>query len=123
MTIFDLTDYATSNVMMPSRHCCSRSSSAGSYCTVVETGQASRIEYGENDHCCARFALAGDWLRARGLQAENSVGYAHARLARSREIVAVAVEHLRREPLIFLHPREASCGECDEARASAPPNR
>jgi hypothetical protein len=37
---------------------------------------------------------------------------------RSRDIVRVTVEHLRREPLLFLHPTEVACQECDEARAS-----
>lgn len=90
------------------------------YCTVIEAGEPVRVEYGENDHCCARFDLADDWLRTRGLQAEGPVGYAHARLARSRDIVGVAVQRLRTDPLMFLHPREASCQECDEARASVP---
>jgi aminoglycoside 3-N-acetyltransferase-4 len=76
-----------------------------------------RIDYRENDHCCAGFALADGWLRARGLQAEGPVGHAHARLARARDIVAVAVGHLAREPLLFLHPPEAGCAECDAARA------
>jgi aminoglycoside N3'-acetyltransferase len=88
------------------------------YCTVVEGGRVLRVEYGENDHCCARFAFADDWLRAHGLQAEGSVGHAQARLVRSRDIVRVAVEYLRREPLLFLHPPEVACRECDEARAS-----
>jgi aminoglycoside N3'-acetyltransferase len=87
-------------------------------CTVIEAGKAVRLRYGENDHCCARFALADDWLRARGAQAEGRVGYAHARLARSRDIVAAAVEQLQHEPLTFLHPPDAMCRECDEARAS-----
>ncbi|HBY64515.1 MAG TPA: AAC(3)-VI family aminoglycoside N-acetyltransferase [Solibacterales bacterium] len=90
------------------------------HCTVTDQdGRPNRVAYRENDHCCARFALAGDWLRERGLQREGPVGRAHARLARSRDIVAVAQEHLRRDPLIFLHPREARCEECNEARASA----
>jgi aminoglycoside N3'-acetyltransferase len=90
------------------------------HCTVVQDGQPVRVDYGENDHCCLRFALADDWLRARGLQAEGLVGYAHVRLARSRDIVALAQGHLTRDPLLFLHPTRAGCGECDEARASIP---
>lgn len=86
--------------------------------TVVRGGHPVRIEYGENDHCCARFSLADEWLRARGLQAEGRVGHAHARLARSRHIVAVALEHLAADPLLFLHPPGAGCAECDEARGS-----
>lgn len=88
------------------------------YCTVLQNGRPVRIDYGENDHCCARFALMDAWLRARGLQAEGRVGHAQARLARARDIVAVAVEHLRRDPLLFLHSPAAGCVECDAARAS-----
>lgn len=86
------------------------------HCTVLERGRPTRIEYGENDHCCERFALADDWLRARGLQREGRIGNAHARLVRSRDVVAVAREHLGREPLLFLHPRGSGCSACDEAR-------
>ncbi|HEU4648338.1 MAG TPA: AAC(3)-IV family aminoglycoside N-acetyltransferase [Gemmatimonadales bacterium] len=88
------------------------------HCTVVEDGRPARVEFGENDHCCSRFALADDWLRARGLQREGRVGHADARLARSRDIVAVALEHLARDPLLFLHPPNAACVDCDAARAS-----
>ena len=88
------------------------------HCTVLQDGRPVRIEYGENDHCCARFALADEWLRPRGLQAEGRVGHAHARLARARDIVAAALEHLARDPLLFLHPPSARCAECDEARSS-----
>ena len=88
------------------------------HCTVLRDGRPERIEYGENDHCCARFALADTWLRARGLQMERRVGHAHARLARSREIVEVALEYLAKDPLVFLHPPSARCAECDAARRS-----
>jgi aminoglycoside N3'-acetyltransferase len=87
-------------------------------CTAFRDGRLVRITYRENDHCCARFALADEWLRARGLQREGRVGHAHARLARARNVVAVALEHLARDPLVFLHPASARCTECDEARAS-----
>lgn len=89
-----------------------------SYVTVLRDGRPVRIEYGENDHCCRRFAFADEWLRAKGLQSEGPVGHALARLARSRDIVAVALERLSRDPLIFLHPPDAGCAECDEARRS-----
>ena len=89
------------------------------HCTVLRDGRPARIDYGENDHCCARFVLAGTWLRERGLQAEGPVGHARARLARSRDIVGVTREHLARDPLLFLHPPEEGCEECDEARRSA----
>jgi len=94
-----------------------------SYCTVLENGRATRIDYGENNHCCARFALADDWLRTRGLQAEGRVGQAHARLIGSRDLVRVALEYLSKDPLLFLHPVGAGCEECEEARqtcAAAP---
>lgn len=86
--------------------------------TVLQNGRARRIEFGENDHCCLRFALADEWLRARGLQAEGPVGHAHARLMRAHDVVAVAREQLAREPLIFLHQPGDGCAECDAARAS-----
>ena len=88
------------------------------YFTVLENGRPARVDYRENDHCCKRFAFADEWLRARGLQAEGRVGHAHARLARARDIVRVTVEHLTRDPLLFLHPPDAGCVECDEARRS-----
>lgn len=86
------------------------------HCTVLQHGRPVRIDYVENDHCCARFAQVDDWLRTRHVQREGQVGQAHARLAESRDVVAVVREHLARDPLIFLHPREGGCAECDEAR-------
>jgi aminoglycoside N3'-acetyltransferase len=85
---------------------------------VMREGKPTRIAYAENDHCCERFALVDDWLRPRGLIAEGQVGHADARLSRARDIVGVTVEHLRRDPLLFLHPPDAGCAECDAARAS-----
>ena len=87
-------------------------------CTVLQEGRLVRLEYGENDHCCERFTLADGWLRERGLQSEGRVGHAQARLVRARDIVRVALEHLAREPLLFLHPPSAGCADCDEARKS-----
>lgn len=88
------------------------------HCTVLEEGRPVRIDYGENNHCCARFVLADEWLRARGLHSEGRVGHADARLARARNITGVALEQLARDPLLFLHPPGAGCAECDEARRS-----
>jgi aminoglycoside N3'-acetyltransferase len=85
--------------------------------TVLRDGRPVRVAYGENDHCCERFALADAWLREPGLQSEGLVSHAHARLVRSRDVVTVALEHLSRDPLVFLHPPGA-CPDCDEARAS-----
>src|SRR5678815_5416027 len=81
-------------------------------------GVPVRIECGENDHCCRRFELADGWLRSAGLQKEGTVGHAHARLFRSKDVVRLAVEELAREPLLFLHSRDEACAECDEARDS-----
>jgi aminoglycoside 3-N-acetyltransferase len=86
--------------------------------TVDADGRDVRIEYLENDHCCQRFTLADEWLRDRALQAEGPVGHAHARLFRARDLVTLAVERLIRDPLLFLHPPESRCAECDEARRS-----
>jgi aminoglycoside N3'-acetyltransferase len=86
--------------------------------TAIENGRPVRIDYGENDHCCQRFALMDPELRAAGLQADGPVGYAQARLARAQDIVRIAVELLARDPLLFLHPAGAGCEECDAARAS-----
>ncbi len=90
-------------------------------CTVLRDGRPVRINYRENDHCCQRFALADDWLRARGLQAEGPVGQAAARLVRARDIVRLAFEELLWAPLLFLHGPGEGCAECDEARAGLPP--
>jgi aminoglycoside N3'-acetyltransferase len=86
--------------------------------TVWADERPMRIAYGENDHCCERFALADDWLRSEGLQREGTVGYAPARLARAKDIVAAARRRLAADPLVFLHPAGAACPECDEARRS-----
>jgi aminoglycoside N3'-acetyltransferase len=88
------------------------------HCTVLSAGRPARYDFLENDHCCGRFQLVDDWLRANGLQREGTVGHAHARLARSRDVVSVVRERLAREPLIFLHEPSARCSECDRARAS-----
>jgi aminoglycoside N3'-acetyltransferase len=84
--------------------------------TVLQNGSPARVNYHENDHCCARFALLDEWLRTKGLQREGRVGHAHARLIRARDIVDVAVEHLGTDPLVFLHPESEGCEECDAAR-------
>lgn len=83
--------------------------------THVVDGRAARIEYGENDHCCQRFTFADEWLRERGAQREGAVGHGQARLVRSRDVVNVVVERVRRDPTIFLHPRGSGCDECETA--------
>jgi aminoglycoside 3-N-acetyltransferase len=86
--------------------------------TLTTNGRPARVEYGENDHCCQRFALADEWLRARRLQAEGAVGNAHARLVRARDVVTVTCDQLAADPLVFLHPLDEGCQECDEARGT-----
>jgi len=90
-------------------------------CPEFADGRRIEHAYAENDHCCARFSLADAWLRDAGLQTEGPVGHAHARLARSRDIVRLACAHLARDPLLFLHERGAGCADCDEAHASLAP--
>jgi aminoglycoside 3-N-acetyltransferase len=91
------------------------------YCTVLKDSRPVRVDYRENDHCCQRFALAEEWLRAGDLQREGQVGHAHARLVRSRDVVTIVGEHLARDPLVFLHAPDGGCAECDEARRSVRP--
>ena len=86
--------------------------------TILREGRRVRVDYVENDHCCRRFVLADDWLRKEGLLREGPVGSAPARLVRSRDLVRVAIERLRLDPLIFLHATSDGCAECDAARRS-----
>ena len=72
--------------------------------TVLEGRRPLRIDYLENDHCCQRFALADGWLRERGMQREDRVGNAPARLIRSRDVIEIVGERLHADPLVFLHP-------------------
>ncbi|MCW5965081.1 MAG: hypothetical protein KIT83_13660, partial [Bryobacterales bacterium] len=86
------------------------------HCTILENGIAKRIPYRENDHCCERFVLLDAWLGNLGLQREGTVGSAHARWMRSRDVVTVTCQHLAQDPLLFLHPASAMCEDCDAAR-------
>ena len=90
------------------------------HCTVLSGGRPVRIAYGENDHCCERFALVDEWLRASGLQSEGLVGSAHARLAGARDVVSVVSVHLREDPTLFLHASGSGCEECEDAWRSLP---
>ncbi len=87
-------------------------------CVVEVDGRHERVMVRETDHCCTNFLQMDAWLDARGLQREGKVGRAHAKLAEARDIVAVAVERLRVDPLVFLCPTTKGCDECDDARAS-----
>lgn len=83
-------------------------------CMVEENGVAVRKMVRETDHCCRGFRKLEEWMPVR----VGRVGDAQARLVDARQAVDVAVEHLRREPLVFLCPPSARCEECDVARAS-----
>lgn len=84
------------------------------YVTVLRDGAPARFEYRETDHCCRNFSLLDRWLDENRLQRRGVVGNAEARLARSRDIVAVTIERLRTDETMFLHPKDA-CEECDDA--------
>lgn len=87
------------------------------YLTILKDGQPTRLDYGEIDHCCQNFNLLDNWLDERGLQRRGTIGHAEARLIRSRDIVRVALEHLRADETVFLHPPGVD-EECDLARQS-----
>lgn len=90
-----------------------------SYLTVAgPDGRPERIAVDEPDHCCQRFALLDGWLEDEDRLSEGPLGHGRARLFRSRDAVRLALKHLADDPLVFLHPLEAGCEECDAARAS-----
>lgn len=89
------------------------------YAFILEEGQLKRIDYQEIDHCCENFRRVDEWLEQEHLQRRGIIGYATARLARSRDIVRVVMERLRQNETIFLHPFGVD-EQCDEARASIP---
>jgi aminoglycoside 3-N-acetyltransferase len=84
---------------------------------ILENGRLKRLEYAEIDHCTEKFALLDGWLEEKGQQRTGIIGHAIARLARSRDIVDAAVERLRQDETLFLHPKGVD-EECDEARDS-----
>ena len=84
------------------------------YATVLEHGKPRRYEYGETDHCCQNFNLLDEWLGER--QRRGKVGTADARFFRSQDAVEAALQRLRTNEMVFLHPAGA-CSECDLARA------
>jgi aminoglycoside 3-N-acetyltransferase len=90
------------------------------HATVLRDGTAQRVDYAELDHCCENFALVDDWLDEPGLQRRGYVGHARARLARSRDIVRVAIARLHIDDTVFLHA-PGLCAECDDARHALAP--
>jgi len=89
------------------------------HATVLRGGRPIRVDYRENDCCCARFALVDGWLEAEGRQRRGRVGDAEARLARARDVVTAVTARLAVDELAFLHPPGVDA-ECDAARASVP---
>ena len=89
------------------------------YITVLRDGVPTRFDYQEIDHCCQNFALVDGWLNERHLQKYGVVGYAEARLMRSRAIVSIVTERLKVNETTFLHPTGFD-KECDDARSSLP---
>jgi aminoglycoside 3-N-acetyltransferase len=87
-------------------------------CVVEVEGDLTRMMLAETDHCCRGFCRVDAWLAENNLQREGMVGRAKAKLVDARALVDVAVERLRRDPLVFLCAPEANCAECDAARAS-----
>ena len=87
-------------------------------CTDVVDGHPLRIEYLENDHCCERFKLVGEWLAEAKAESRGKVGYAPSRLVLAADVVTAVVSRLERHPLLFLHGIGEGCTQCDEARAS-----
>ena len=88
-------------------------------CVVATAdGAAARVMIAETDHCCRGFRRMDAWLGARGMLRDGQVGNAQAKLAEARDLIAVAVEHLAVDPLVFLCPASEGCDECDQARAS-----
>ncbi len=89
-------------------------------CVVVVDGLPTVRDIPETDHCCENFARLDAPLRAAARQRDARVGAGPARLARARDVVDAALALLARDPLAFLCPPDATCGECDRARASVP---
>ena len=91
-----------------------------SYPTVVAIdGVPQTVDIAETDHCCRGFRQLDEWLDARGpLLRRGTIGNAEARLVRARDLVDVALERLRADPLTFLCAPSAGCEDCDAARAS-----
>lgn len=89
---------------------------------VLEAGRVVRLQYGETDHCCENFNLMDGWLDAAGRQAHGRVGHAASRLFRAKAVIELALDQLRQNETVFLHPFGVD-EQCDEARASLPPTR
>ena len=81
---------------------------------IHKDGHPVWFEFSEVNHCCQNFQKMDIWLDARGLQRRGQVGHAEARLFSSKAIVQTALEHLKLDETVFLHPRGVD-EECDAA--------
>ena len=88
-----------------------------SKCNRVRRRRHRARRHGEIDHCCENFNKLDEWLDADHRQRRDIIGRGDARLIRSRDVVDVAVRHLRENETVFLHPVGVDA-ECDAARAS-----
>ena len=84
------------------------------YLTILKDGKPTKFEYKEIDHCCQNFSLVDGWLEECGLQKRGEVGNAIAHLIRSRDLVKVVTERLKKNETTFLHPKGVD-EECDDA--------
>ncbi len=90
--------------------------------TVLRDGQPTRIDYGENDHCCIGFNKVDGWLDARGLQRQGPFGSGTARLVRAQDVTATVIDELADDKCRLLeHSPGGTCDECDRAWASVKP--
>ena len=96
---------------------------AEKFVTVLRDGKPTRLDYQETDHCCELFNLMDGWLEPKGLLRHGPVDRGVARLADSRRIVAAALEHLRVDERVFLHPVgvDEDCDEAQRSLAGLPP--
>ena len=83
--------------------------------TVSGAAGPERVDYDVTDCCCQPYSLADQWLNETGLRSAGHVGHARSRLMRAKDVIAAAVANLRRDPVIFLHPRGSGCAECEDA--------
>ncbi len=84
-------------------------------CVVEVDGVATTVNIAETDHCCRGFVRMDAWLDERGLQRRGRVGNAESKLAAARDIIAVALAQLARDPVVFLCAESEGCEECDLA--------
>lgn len=83
--------------------------------TVLRNGEAMRIDYLENDHCCQLSRRVNEWRDRCALQSRGTVGLASAKLVRSRGLIDIALAEPDCDPFVFLHSRDSEWEECVDA--------